>query len=138
MAESTEHREGGCLCGSVRYRVDGAPKWAAHCHCTSCRRATGAPFVTYAGFATAAFAFTAGQPAAHASSPGVARRFCPHCGTPLTYESARWPDEVHILVGTLDDPESVTPQGHVYTSEQLAWVHLDDGLPTFGTTAGGA
>src|SRR5262249_18704185 len=43
---------GGCSCGAVRYSAAGAPKWASHCHCRDCRRAAGAPYVTYAGFAT--------------------------------------------------------------------------------------
>ena len=53
---------GRCLCGAIRYRAGGAPKWIANCHCDSCRRVTGAPLTTYAGFAAAAFAFVAGAP----------------------------------------------------------------------------
>ncbi len=115
---------GRCLCGRIRYRVAGAPLWVAHCHCASCRRATGAPLTTYAGFSAEHFAYTAGEPARFASSEGVSRSYCGGCGTPLTYEGARWPGEVHVLVGTMDRPEAVTPTGEAFVEERLPWLHL--------------
>ncbi|MGH6883952.1 GFA family protein [Hypericibacter sp.] len=121
--------EGGCLCGAVRYRVEGAPRWSAHCHCKDCRRASGAPFVTYAGFLPARLQWTKGRPKDFNSSPGVTRSFCATCGSPLAYEGDRWPDEIHIHVGTLDHPEAIQPQVHVYTVHQIPWLQLADGLP---------
>jgi hypothetical protein len=115
---------GRCLCGRVRYRAAGAPLWVAHCHCESCRRATGAPVATYAGFAAESFAWTADEPASFASSSGVLRTFCGRCGTSLTYQGARWPGEVHVLAATLDRPEAVTPQGEAFAEERLAWLRL--------------
>ena len=115
---------GRCLCGRIRYRAEGAPLWVAHCHCASCRRATGAPVTTYAGFKAENFAYTAGEPARFASSEGVSRSFCRTCGTPLTYEGARWPGEVHVLVGKMDRPEAVTPTGEAFVEERLPWLHL--------------
>ena len=67
---------GRCLCGAVRYRATGAPEWIANCHCDSCRRATGAPVTTYAGFPAERFAYVAGEPVRFHSSPGVTRTFC--------------------------------------------------------------
>jgi hypothetical protein len=121
--------EGGCLCGAVRYHVEGAPIWSAHCHCKDCRRASGAPFVTYAGFPPARHRWIKGKPVAFASSPGVTRSFCGQCGSPLAYEGERWPGEIHIHVGTLDHPEAIQPQAHVYTVHKLSWLKLADGLP---------
>jgi hypothetical protein len=120
---------GGCLCGTVRYRIEGAPKWSAHCHCQDCRHASGAPFVTYAGFQPAQHRWTKGQPERFHSSPGAIRSFCANCGSPLAYEGDRWPDEIHIHVGTLDHPEAIQPQAHVYTAHQLPWIKPSDGLP---------
>jgi hypothetical protein len=122
-------REGHCLCGKVRYRVTGEPIWTAHCHCESCRRATSAAFATYAGFARDHFEITAGEPGIYRSSPGVERRFCRDCGSPITYEGHRWPTETHIFVCSLEDPASLQPKAHVHTDEQLSWLHLADGLP---------
>jgi hypothetical protein len=129
MVGETLMREGRCLCGFVRYRVSGEPLWVAHCHCESCRRATSAAFVTYAGFPRERFALLAGEPGVFQSSPGVERRFCQRCGSPLTYEGERWPTETHILVCSLERPDELQPTAHVYTAEQLPWIHLADDLP---------
>jgi hypothetical protein len=122
MAETLN---GGCLCGAVRYRVDGSPLWAAYCHCQSCRRATGAPVTAYAGFRPAQVTFTKGAARHYASSPGVSRGFCGDCGTPLTYEGERWPDELHIHLGTLDTPEAVAPTHQAFARERIAWLKLE-------------
>jgi hypothetical protein len=121
---ATEHA-GRCLCGAVRYVAAGPPLWVAHCHCESCRRATGAPLTTYAGFAADRFAWTAATPATFASSPGVLRTFCGRCGTSLTYQGERWPGEMHVLAATLDRPEAVTPQHEAFAEERLAWLRLE-------------
>jgi len=124
MTEATSEHTGRCLCGAVRYRALGTPKWIANCHCASCRRATGAPMASYAGFAAERFAYTARAPVRFASSPGVTRSFCGCCGTPLTYEGARWPGEVHVLIGTLDRPEDFPPTRDAFVEEKLPWLHL--------------
>jgi hypothetical protein len=126
MTEPSAEWTGRCLCGAIRYRAEGAPAWVAFCHCESCRRATGAPTTAYAGFPAERFRYVEGEPARFGSSPGVTRSFCARCGTPLTYEGARWPGEVHVLVGTLDRPECVTPQSHAFAEERLPWLHLAD------------
>lgn len=135
MASGRVGRSGGCRCGAVRYRVDAAPKWVAHCHCESCRRACGAPLVTWAGYPRDAFAWTGAEPRRYASSPGVSRSFCAACGTPLTYQAERWADEVHVLAATLDDPAALSPRAHVHWREHLPWIELADGLPRFATTS---
>ncbi|MDP7391688.1 MAG: GFA family protein [Alphaproteobacteria bacterium] len=126
-------RAGGCLCGAVRYAAEGKPLWVAHCHCRSCRRQSGAPVVTWAGYRPANVAWSSGPPDTFNSAEDVTRRFCGACGTPLSYEGTRWPDELHILVATLDDPESLTPTAHVFWSEHLSWLEIDDGLKKFET-----
>ena len=129
-------RASGCLCGAVRYAAEGKPLWIAHCHCRSCRRQSGAPVVTWAGYRPANVVWSSGAPDTFNSSEDVTRRFCGACGTPLSYESTRWPDELHILVATLDDPESLTPTAHVFWSEHLSWLEMDDGLKKFETIGG--
>ena len=125
--------EGGCRCGAVRYRAAGAPLWVTHCHCTDCRRSSGAPVSTFVGVRTAGFAFVAGAPSSHESSPRVTRTFCGACGTPLTYEAAVYPGEVHIMAGSLDAPETLAPERHVFVRERLPWMAIGDELPRHDT-----
>lgn len=126
---------GRCSCGAIRFEIAGAPRWVAHCHCRDCRRATGAPYMTYMGLDRGQVAWSGASPERYNSSPGVIRSYCGKCGTPLSYEGARWPDEVHVIAGTLDDPAAVTPRAHVYVGQKLPWVHISDGLPRFRTVA---
>ena len=135
MAKRPSALTGGCRCGAIRYRATGRPLWVVHCHCASCRRATGAAFATYAGFRDTNVEFTKGKPKRFASSPGVARSFCAACGSPLAFQGGRWPGETHILVASLDDPGVLRPQAHVFFGEHLKWLDLADGLPRFRTTA---
>ena len=123
MSENRTY-EGGCLCGAVRYRVTGRPIWTAFCHCNSCRHATGSVVAAYAGYAADRFEITAGEPSHFASSEGVRRGFCARCGAPLTFEGKRWPGEIHLHIGSLDEPEAFPPTGAGFEKERLSWLHV--------------
>lgn len=120
---------GRCLCGEVTYEFSGAERWRAYCHCESCRRNTSSPVTAFFGVPRGAFRFTGRAPAAYVSSPGVRRLFCGRCGSPMAYESDRWPDEIHLYAASLDDPEAYRPQAHVHVAEQLPWFDVKDDLP---------
>ena len=133
--EDSRIRRGRCLCGAVRFAARGEPHWVAHCHCDSCRRATSAPIATYAGYGADAVEWEGERPARHASSPGVERCFGAHCGSPMSFAGEKWPDEIHLFVASLEEPDSLTPTSHVHVGEKLGWIHLADGLPRYATTA---
>jgi hypothetical protein len=123
--------EGGCFCGAVRYAVTGTPFNSTLCHCTMCRRATGAPAVAWFSVPRTGFRFVAGRPASFASSPGITRRFCGDCGTQLTFEDERWPDELDITTASLNDPEAIPPGDHTFMQSHLRWLALADALPRY-------
>ena len=120
---------GGCLCGAVRYRITAEPLVVTHCHCTFCRRAAGAPFITWVTIASDGFAWTQGEPAEYASSAEARRGFCGTCGTTLGYRGIGHAEEIDIAAASLDDPERVTPQDHIWAGSMLSWLKFDDGLP---------
>ena len=121
--------EGGCLCGAVRYRVSGQPYHLTHCHCTLCRRAAGAPFVTWFSVPSGAFRVTRGEPIRYRSSPEAVRGFCGRCGTQLTFQRDDTPGEVDITVCSLDDPEALTPEDTSTRAAGCAGSCSSDGLP---------
>lgn len=126
MAERT----GGCLCGAVRYRLTAEPKYVTHCHCADCRRSTGAPFVTWASVSQAHLVWEQGEPRTIQWAERL-RTFCPHCGTALTFAylaKERWLD---VTVASLDAPELLHPQYHVWVEDKLPWVQLGDRLPQY-------
>jgi hypothetical protein len=120
--------QGGCYCGRIRYEVTGAPFHETNCHCSICRRTTGAPFVAWFSVRPSEFRLVSGEPTHFRSSTKGTRSFCAHCGTQLTFRGDDWPDEVDVTTCSLDHPEQVPPCDHTRTSSKLRWIHLSDGL----------
>ena len=121
---------GGCLCGDIRFHIRKDPDGARHCHCTLCRRQTGAAFTTGVRFAGKYFVWTKGEPEYFSDSMGVRRSFCAHCGSSMTWEPSDR-DDITVFAGSLDRAEDVHCVCHGYTSTMLPWVKLDDGLPQY-------
>lgn len=120
---------GGCLCGKVRYRIDGAPRLVSHCHCSICRRAGGAAFVTWLTVRQEYFALIAGELVRRPSSDHGWRSFCRTCGSQVTSGSSRYAKYVEVTAGSLDEPGAVVPERHVYWPDRLPWLDAQDGLP---------
>lgn len=129
--------DGGCLCGAVRYRAQGAPLGRTLCHCASCRRAAGAPTVAWTIFPADGFAFIAGKPKSFRSSPHIERSFCGDCGTPLLYRSDRRPDVVDVPTATLDEADSFPPEREIWTGEKLVWEVVNDAIPQYPRSSKG-
>jgi hypothetical protein len=121
---------GGCHCGAVRYEFRGEPSWSGHCHCSMCRRASGAPFVTWLAVPTAAFRFTRGGVKSYASSDRALRGFCAECGTPLTFVYHHRPEALGLTATSLDDAAWLKPGAHIFWNDRLPWLRFADGLPT--------
>jgi hypothetical protein len=99
-----------------------------------CRRAQGAGFVTWIGTDGRRFELLGGTDAvsSYRSSPEATRSFCARCGTPLCFESSRWPGELHITLGSVDAVVAarLQPQVHVHWAQHVPWIgSINDGLP---------
>ena len=132
MSESTI--SGHCFCGHVRFRLTGEPSFACHCHCESCQRASGAPFVTWATFPSDALDIETGTITEYSSSEGVQRGHCALCGTTLTYANDSRAGEIDVAVTTLDDPSRIEPAAHIWLEDKASWLAIDDDLPKYRTT----
>ena len=119
---------GGCLCGDVRYEVDGPVDRVMICHCAMCRRSVGAQSVAWACARSETVRVTAGAPRWYDSSPRGRRGFCARCGASLFFADPSDPRELAVTVGTFDEPDALPPKGHVYVPSKLAWVRLEPGL----------
>jgi hypothetical protein len=125
---------GGCACGQVRWRAEGPTSDPTLCHCSDCRRTSGAPVVAWVTFQAARFRFVRGTPRTYKSSEHVVRSFCPACGTSLTYAHDAHPDAIDVTTCSLDHPERLPPADHTWTRSQLAWLATGDALPRFPRT----
>lgn len=124
--------QGGCHCGAVRYEVAGEPQHVALCHCSDCRKSSGAPMVAWAAFTEDQFKLIEGEPVTFNSSGSAMRSFCPKCGSRLYYRNAEFlPGIVDIQSATLDNPEALPPGAHIQTAERLGWMETAHSLPAF-------
>jgi hypothetical protein len=132
---------GSCLCGAVRIAAQLPSKWVAHCHCTFCRRAHGAAFVTWAAFSTEDVRIEDPTSSLHwyASSQDVERGSCARCGSPMLFRSDRWPGETHIARALLDAGLDKQPSEHAFYEAHVSWLDVKDDLPRHrGRDASGA
>ena len=123
--------QGGCFCGRIRYEVTGIRFHETNCHCSICRRTTGAPFVAWFSVRPSEFRWLSGRPSRFRSSTQATRSFCAHCGTQLTFEDHGYPDEIDVTTSSLNQPDAVPPRDHTHVSSRLPWIALADGLPQF-------
>ena len=130
----TVHLNGGCLCGAIRYEIREIFD-AGYCHCSICRRLSGAPAVLWANLPSRAFGLVAGSPRGFQSSEAWTRYFCGECGGPVYQQVSDPPgdgsDLLCVLVPTLDTPEQVQPRAHIWCGSKLAFFETDDELPRF-------
>jgi hypothetical protein len=129
---------GECLCGAVRFEIELPTVFCGHCHCTLCRRAHGAGFVTWCGVPKPRFHVRAGRAElAHfrSSAHGV-RSFCSRCGSQLFCELATHPGVVDVVLASLRGEIDRAPQVHVFWSDRADWMRADDGLPRLGGPTG--
>ncbi|PRC94541.1 GFA family protein [Solimicrobium silvestre] len=119
---------GGCYCGLVRYQAEGSASHLVNCHCSICRRTSGAPFVSWFTVPRTAFQFTQGTPTQFKSTEQGLRCFCPDCGTQLSFQHVDTPDEIDLTICSLDNPESLPPEKHIHMESKLSWISLADGL----------
>ena len=113
-----EMRTGGCRCGAVRFTARGAPLLVVNCHCSDCRKATGAAFATFVDYPRDAVTFER-QAESYASSPGDERLFCMRCGSPIGFRGDSSPDEINLHLGAFDMPSAFKPTTDVHEESAL-------------------
>jgi hypothetical protein len=126
--------DGGCTCRTVRYRMVTAPLFVHCCHCRWCQRETGASFALNAMIEADRVELLQGSPEVTdtPSNSGKGQKIhrCPVCRVALWSNYAGSGDAVRFVrVGTLDDPEALPPDIHIFTSSKQPWVVLPEGIP---------
>lgn len=127
---------GGCLCGAVRFQATAEPINVRACHCRTCQRAASAPFFVRAVFPLGAVEIT-GELIRYRSSARLNRTSCARCGTLLFGEPIDRPTFIAVSTAAIDDRDALPPQMHIWVSDKVAWLQLDDGLPQYPQGAPG-
>ncbi len=135
MTEESPTIRGGCICGAVRYEIAGQPLTVAACHCTGCRRHSGAAFsvnlIVQSRAMTVTGPLAAFLDADTESGAPLAREHCRECGTPVRSVPGSSPKIVAVKAGTLDAPQAYAPRMHLYTQSALPWVTIPVDVPSF-------
>ena len=122
VVSETKYREGGCLCGAIRFRAAGDPIRTSICYCTQCRRQTGSAMPAFAVYPVKAVEVTRGAPARFAASEKAEREFCESCGSPLFWRGRNDAD-LDIFLGSFDEPESLpVPLRQIWSKHRMPWV----------------
>jgi hypothetical protein len=128
-------RDGGCLCGAVRYRLCDRPLTLYACHCSDCQRHVGAAFGLTLLVPRDAVILLRGEPAifeAVCEGGRIKRgRFCARCATRLWGEPVKAPTIAALRPGTLDDRSWLRPVAHIWTSSAQPWLTLPDDVLLF-------
>jgi len=134
MDERSNPHDGGCTCRSVRYRIRSAPLFVHCCHCRWCQRETGSAFALNALIESDRIELLRGEvevvdtPSASGKGQRIAR--CPHCRIGVWSNYGDGGDAVRFVrVGTLDEPDRLPPDIHIYTSTKQPWVVLPPATP---------
>jgi hypothetical protein len=131
---SGEVLSGSCLCGSVAYRVRAPFKQFAHCHCSRCRKASGADYATNLYVDHGNFEWLRGEELTARfdlpSAQSFATTFCRSCGAPLPHHT-RSGRTVVVPAGSLDELPQAPPQAHIFWSSRAPWVQFSDDRPKF-------
>ncbi|MGE8320394.1 MAG: GFA family protein [Comamonas sp.] len=122
---------GSCLCGRVRYTVGDDFAYALNCHCSRCRRSTGAAFKPFAGIARdqLQLAPDSGPLLVHGDEI-THDAHCAACGS-LLYSVVRDGAYVHVTLGTLVDAPSIRPSAHIFVASKAPWFSITDDLPQY-------
>jgi hypothetical protein len=125
--------EGSCLCGAVRFEIDEKSIIVINnCHCSMCRKQSGAAFDTTVHLRPAAFRWKSGEELVktYESSPGNQRAFCGVCGS-VAPSSANWEEHVRVPAGALDDDPGRMPELNIFSASKAPWYTITDALPCF-------
>ena len=135
MSETTGNAAGGgCLCGALRFRIEGALGEAHACHCGQCRRQSG-HYVVGVDFAWDDIRLEGEDSLRwYESSPGARRGFCSRCGSNLFWVSESY--GASLCAGSLDSPSGVTLASHIFVADKGDYYEIHDDLPKFALYPG--
>ena len=122
---------GKCECGTVRYTVADAFLYAANCHCSQCRAATGSAFKPFAGIERGKLELTEGRDSLLIfGEEDLNDTRCGSCGS-LLFSVVRDGAYVHVALGSLVDAPSIRPTKHIFVGSKAPWFEITDNLPQF-------
>jgi hypothetical protein len=122
--------EASCLCGQVKWEIEGPYEWMSHCHCSRCRKAHGAAFATYVAAPVKTFRLRGAEHVVRwESSPGFFRCFCGVCGSVVPGDA--FGEQIFVPAGNFTSDPGARPLMHIFVASKAPWIEIADSLPRF-------
>ena len=121
---------GRCYCGAAAYEVTPPLRYALNCHCSQCRRVTGAAFKPFAGVERSALRVVRGALLVVGDAAANHDSHCAACGS-LLFSVVRDGAFVHVALGTVEGDPGIRPSAHIFVGSKAVWFEIADGLPQF-------
>jgi len=125
--------KGACLCGAVRFEINGEINNIVYCHCSQCRKVQGSAFAVNGNLDADKFIFTQGEEllTAYESTPGQKKYFCKQCGSPIMSKTDTAPDKVRVRLGTIESDITERPGCHIFVGSKANWEEIGGDLPQY-------
>lgn len=129
--------KGSCLCGGIRFEIDGEIMMSRYCHCENCRKFSGTAQAAWGLAKNAEFRQTAADTEIGRFDVGTGsqRAFCSACGSPLWFEPKDMPDFIGIALGAVDAGDVMPPNVHLWVRSSPAWETIEGDLPQHETVS---
>ena len=137
----TSIREGGCLCGSLRYVAPGEPRRVTACHCKFCQKRSAAAFSVHAWFDEDDSAFSGEslsvyEQCSDETGNWLRVHFCSKCGTTLMLTGEKMTGIRLVTVGSMDEPDAIEVSAHVWARSAPHWLPMPENVPCYETSSG--
>ncbi|MFK5914213.1 MAG: GFA family protein [Woeseiaceae bacterium] len=122
---------GSCLCGHIKFVINGEVKDIVCCHCSQCRKAQGSAFATNGNVSSSQFSFISGEDnlSEYAYSESQSKFFCKTCGSPVISKNTQQPENIRIRLGLIETDIHERPNAHIFVGSKANWETICDDLP---------
>jgi hypothetical protein len=124
---------GSCLCGAVKFEINGEIQDIIHCHCSQCRKAQGTAFATNGNVNKNDFTFLSGENnlTGYEFTHGQTKYFCKTCGSPIMSKTISKPNQIRVRLGTIISDIDEKPKAHIFVTSKANWENIADDLPQY-------
>lgn len=124
---------GSCLCGAIRFEIDGPIRNIVYCHCSQCRKAQGSAFATNGIVMATDFKLCSGlnELTAYESTPGQTKYFCKTCGSSIMSKTQSIPAQIRVRLGTIESDIEERPMAHIFATSKANWEEIAGDLPQY-------
>lgn len=122
-------KNGTCLCGEIKFEIEGEIRWGGACHCRMCQRQSAGAFQVWAAFNANDLKVISGTVKNYKSSANVIRSSCSTCSSHLFFKYIDNDKDIYVSAMALDGAD-IKPETHIWWTSKQEWLCMNDGIET--------